>query len=338
MPPDSNLTPEQLRELIAIHRKRLYFLEQRRARYGINTPPEVLMEIDEIQGEIEALQRQLHALQGRPSGPDPRPPAVVPPAEPQAPPAAELPDDSAHHALLIGVGAYAHLSLLSRTTADAADLHELLHENGYRQSNVALLLDAAATKANISEHLDWMAGRVQPGDTALIFFSGHGIQRIGGFEPGEYLCPVGARTGELRASAISDKELTLALRALKAAYLAVFLDACHAGGVGQPAREASGTRAGLSESGYARLAAGRGKVIIGSCEPGEVSWELANMRNGLFTHYLLRGLRGEAAGPDGVVRILGLFEYLSQQVPRHKPQHPLFKGEIRDNFPIIGAR
>ena len=50
--------------------------------------------------------------------------------------------------------------------------------------------------------------------------------------------------------------------------------------------------------------------------------------------YLLEGLRGAAARADGAVRILDLFDYVSRQVPQHKPQHPLFKGEIELNFAI----
>ena len=59
------------------------------------------------------------------------------------------------------------------------------------------------------------------------------------------------------------------------------------------------------------------------------------MRNGLFTHYMLEGLRGAAAGADGVVRILNLFDYVSQKVPQHKEQHPLLKGQLETSFPII---
>ena len=92
--------------------------------------------------------------------------------------------------------------------------------------------------------------------------------------------------------------------------------------------------AAQAEAAYARLAEGRGRVVIASCRPDEVSWELAGLRNGLFTHYLLDGLRGAAADPDGSVGILDLFKHVSQQVPQHKPQHPLFKGEIEVNFPI----
>jgi hypothetical protein len=238
------------------------------------------------------------------------------------------------YALFVGISQYEHLLKLSKCTTDAKDLHELLAQNGYERAHMSLLLDEDATKSAISHRLDWLARRAGPNDTVLFFFSGHGAQRIGGFEAGEYLCPVEADWYNLRATAISNAEFNAALRAIPAGRVAVFLDACHSGGVGQARDAEASTKSGLSAEAYAELARGGGRVVIASCQPGEVSWELPGMRNGLFTHYLLSGLRGAAAGEDGVVRVTNLFDYVSQQVPRHKDQHPLMKCEIVANFAI----
>jgi len=252
-------------------------------------------------------------------------------------PAAKAPEQrtpSQFYALFVGVSQYEHLMKLSKCTTDARDLNALLANSGYRKAHMSLILDGDATKAAISHRLDWLARRAGVNDTVLIFFSGHGAQRIGGFEAGEYLCPVEADWYNLRATAISNSEFNSALRAIPAGRVAVFLDACHSGGVGQPKDVEASTKAGLSAQAYAELARGGGRVVIASCQPGEVSWELPEMRNGLFTHYLLEGLRGAAAGQDGVVRVTNLFDYISQKVPQHKDQHPLLKCEIVENFAI----
>jgi hypothetical protein len=264
---------------------------------------------------------------------EPTPPEPAPPAPAFTPASAAA--SYSQFALLVGIGAYQHIRPLSKTATDARDLHNLLAQSGYPAANLALLADEQASKATISDKLDWLARRAGPDDTVLIFFSGHGAQRIGGFEPGEYLCPVEADWYNLRSTAISNEELTTALRAIRAARVVVFLDACHSGGVGEPKDAAVQVKAGLSEQAYIQLAQGHGRIVIASCQPNEVSWELTDMRNGLFTHYLLEGLRGGASGTDGVVRVFELFDYLSNQVPRHKPQHPLFKGEIELNFAIV---
>jgi uncharacterized caspase-like protein len=169
----------------------------------------------------------------------------------------------------------------------------------------------------------------------VIFFSGHGAQRVGGLEPGEYLCSVEADWYDLQATAVSTDELTMALRSIPAGRIAVFLDACHSEGVGEPKEIAPQVKAGLTDDAYTRLSEGRGRVIIASCRPDEVSWELPEMHNGLFTHFVLEALKGAAGSSDGTVRIFDLFEYVSENVPLYKAQqHPLFKGETDRNFAI----
>ena len=261
--------------------------------------------------------------------------------DPRAPSIAIEGDFERGYALLIGIGKYDNLSRLEKTVVDAKDLYDLLTDParaGYPRDHVRLLLDKQASKGAISNALDDLAHRVGPDDTVVISISGHGAQRIGGFEPGEYLCPVDADSNNLRSTAISTDEFTTALRALKAGRVAVFLDTCHSGGVGAPREAGAHVKAGLSDTGYSQLATGRGRVIIASCHPDEVSWELPGMRNGLFTHYLLEGLQGEAASSDGAVHILDLYKYISERVPKHrKDQHPLLKVELESDFAITIA-
>jgi hypothetical protein len=294
---------------------------------------------------IPADIRQIAATVGVSLPSDAAPaPSTTPPAaavsEP-ARPAAQAPTPLAPspspllpvaHALVVGVAAYRHIRPLAKTTADARDLHDLLIRNGYAADHCTLLLDDRATKGAIGDALDGLARRVAADDTVTIFFSGHGAQRIGGFEPGEYLCPVEADWYNLRATAISNEEFTAALRAIRVGRLLVLLDACHAGGVGQPRDVGGEVRAGLSDAAYAQMAVGKGRALIASCRPDESSWELPGMRNGLFTHYLLEGLKGGATGPGQPVRLFDLFRYVSEQVPLRAQQHPLFKGEIQDDY------
>jgi len=233
------------------------------------------------------------------------------------------------HALLIGIAAYRHIRPLAKAATDARDLYDTLLQNGYSQDNISLLLDEQATKPAISDKLDWLARRAGPDDTVVIFFSGHGAQLIGGFWPGEYLCPVEATLDKVRDTFISDEEFTTALRAIRAGRLAVFLDACHAGGVGEPKDPVVQVKGGLSEAAYTRFLA-QGRVIIASCKPDEVSYELAEMRNSLFTHYLLEGLRGGAARQDGTIWMSNLFGYVYECVSQHNLQHPFQKSAAED--------
>ncbi|MBO0700238.1 MAG: toll/interleukin-1 receptor domain-containing protein, partial [Zavarzinella sp.] len=54
-----------------------------------------------------------------------------------------------------------------------------------------------------------------------------------------------------------------------------------------------------------------------------------------FTTHLLDGLRGKAAADDGLVKVFGLFEYAQLRVTAAFPkQHPVFKADLRRNFPV----
>lgn len=237
-------------------------------------------------------------------------------------------------ALLIGIDTYSHLRHLNKSATDARDLGDFLVQHGY--PNTTTLENAGATKGAINDSLDSLARQASAQDTVILFFSGHGAQYTGGFEPGEYFCPVEAHRQNPRNSAISNEELTKALKAIPARQLVVFLDACHSGGVGEPKDAGFGEKSGFSDATYEELASGEGRVVIASCRPNEVSWELPGMRNSLFTHYLLQGLRGGAKDDDGIVRVFNLFDYIAEHVAGHdKGQNPLIKASATSNFQLF---
>jgi nucleoside phosphorylase len=55
---------DDLNKLITEHQRRLQKLEIQKARLGINAPPEILIEIEDIEAETERLQTELKALEG----------------------------------------------------------------------------------------------------------------------------------------------------------------------------------------------------------------------------------------------------------------------------------
>ena len=240
-----------------------------------------------------------------------------------------------YYALLIGISDYSLTNPLRKAHLDAQSLYKTLLQSCYYKDNVHLLLDKDATKTAIEKELIWLSECAKSNDTALIFFAGHGLQVIRGNETKEYLCPVEADLDDLEPTCISSEEFTSALRSIKADRLAVFLDACHSGGIGETRNAINQFRGGFSEDTYNRIFEnqgyeGKGRVIFASCKADEVSWELEELPNGLFTHYLLEGLRREAVRLDGAIPILRLGDYLSYKVTirsskKPKPQTPFFK-------------
>ncbi len=159
-----------------------------------------------------------------------------------------------------------------------------------------------------------------------------------GLHAGEYLLPVDVRVDSdqsLSETAISGTELTGALRGLQAKKVVVIFDCCHSGGIGYPKNAKASEVKALPERYYELLKNGRGRVIIASSRSDEFSYVLPGAFNSLFTQHLLDGLRGGAPGPGGVIRIFDLFNYLQPKVTSsHNAQHPIFKAELEENFPI----
>ncbi|HJZ50074.1 MAG TPA: TIR domain-containing protein, partial [Roseiflexaceae bacterium] len=156
---------------------------------------------------------------------------------------------------------------------------------------------------------------------------------------GEYLLPVDtvySSDEALAQTAISGAEFTQALRAIPARKVLVAFDCCHSGGIGQPKDAlAPAIKAGFSESYYDQLKSGKGRVILASSRDDEYSWVLPGASNSLFTQQLVEGLRGGIASEDGLIRIFDLFEYIQPRITAAKKnQHPIFKGELEENFPV----
>jgi hypothetical protein len=249
------------------------------------------------------------------------------------------------YALVVGIADYAKARRLPKVD-DAKEVGELLvHPSfcGFPQAQVRLLLDEAASLEALKQGLLWLAETSNSESTVLIYFSGHGERIESGPHAGEYLLPVDADDADeesLARTSLSGVDFSAALRAIKAKKVVVIFDCCHAGGAGDPGagaqRSALRRRTdGLSEKYYDGLAAGRGRVIYAACRSSEVSWVLPGARYGLFTQHLLDGLRGGVVSEDGLVRIFDLFEYVQPRVTRDKPnQHPVFKAEVEENFPI----
>ena len=246
------------------------------------------------------------------------------------------------HALVIGIAHYHNVRQLPQTVLnDAKQIHATLIDEGfgaYTPDNVHLLRDDEATKGAIQSALTILATTTNHDSTVFIYFSGHGGRIETGPFVGEYLVPVDAVIDSdetLACSCIASAELTEALRVISARRLVVIFDCCHAGGIGEPKDLNGAEFKMLPESYFETLKSGRGRVILSSSRSDELSWILNGAENSLFTQHLLAGLRGNANGAGGVIRIFDLFNYVQPRVTQDKPiQHPIFKAELEENFAI----
>lgn len=246
-------------------------------------------------------------------------------------------------ALIVGIANYPRVNPLPETVLqDARDVAALLaspYHCGYPDERIRVLLDEDAALEGLRAGLSWLADTAGADGTALLFFSGHGGRIEEGRAAGTYLIPYDCDARDLAHTALSGAELTDLLRAIRAPRLLALFDCCYAGGTGEPkglSPQAPRFKAGLDEATYERLAQGSGRVIMASSRADEVSLVLEGMPNSLFTHCLLEALRGAArTRGDGLIRVLDVFDYVSEAVPARGPQHPIFKAsDLENNFPI----
>jgi uncharacterized caspase-like protein len=244
-------------------------------------------------------------------------------------------------ALVIGIGDYDSLGDLgSEPVHDADGLAKLLasaEHCGYLIENVQVLRNADASRFAIVEGLKKLAADSRAGDTVVVYFSGHGAQRLSGPDLGTYLCPPEFDSSRPRETGIEAEELSELLKQIPAERLLVLIDACHSGAAARvkgPAEDV--TKWGFAGPKLEALAQGSGRVIISASAAHEHSLILGIHRNSLFTHFLLKGLQGEVGDrSDGLIRVLDLFHYLSEQVPATRSaQNPVLTTHTQDNFPV----
>jgi helicase len=125
----------------------------------------------------------------------------------------------------------------------------------------------------------------------------------------------------------------------------VFLDTCYSGRRVGRTFASKKTRAGdVDELFLERLTRARGRAIITASRPTEVAIELPELGHGLFSYYLVQGLKGAAdLNRDGIVSLQKLYEYVEQQVTRKSRavggnQHPVMKGELEGVLPLVKVK
>jgi len=276
--------------------------------------------------------------------------AAVVPAEPAAPPA----HVRSQWAVVIGVGKYEASSIptLRYSVADADAVYQtLIGPAGFKKDRVLLLTDKSERKPtlrNIKWALGTFLGRsAQKDDTVLIYYAGHGAPEVDtrGIERdglAKYLIPSDADPDDLYSTALPMDEVQTIFGRIEAERVVVFLDACYSGAAGGRTFASKKTRAGAVDDMFLdRLTRSKGRAIITASRPSEVSIELPDLGHGIFTYYLVQGLRGAAdLNRDGIVTLQELYEYLEQQVTQKSRavggnQHPVMKGELEGVLPLV---
>jgi hypothetical protein len=275
-------------------------------------------------------------------------------------PAAAIPKPSREQwAVVIGVGRYNSTAIpqLQYTVADAELVQQVLvGQGGFKKENVLLITDKTERKPTLRD-LKWALGTflarsAKKDDLIMIFFAGHGAPEVdprGAESDGlaKYLVPSDADPNDLYSTALPMDEFQTIFDRIEAERVVVFVDACYSGAAGGRTFASKRTRAArVDEVFLDRLTRSKGRAILTASRGSEVSLEVPELGHGLFTHYLVQGLRGAAdLDRDGIVSLQELYQYLEQQVSQKSRsiggnQHPVMKGELEGLMPLmkVGGR
>lgn len=229
------------------------------------------------------------------------------------------------HALLIGVGRYAHWSQLNvdLVQADAEKLRDVLcdpHFCGYPTEQVTLLCNEKANRTTIVSALETLATRVGPDDTVTLFYAGHGIY---GADGDYYLTTHDCRFIDKKVepgTGLRDADFLAHLRAIKAKRLLLLVNACYAGTIGPTLGEAEPEldflSAGLPPAATAAiLATSEGRIIITAARAHQKALVGAGPLT-VFAQALVGGLSGAGAVTSnrGYISAFALYEHIFEQV------------------------
>lgn len=263
--------------------------------------------------------------------------------------------------LVVGITEYQYegLNNLSFPAEDAKAFYEfLVEEGGFKEENVTLLTNEEATTYRFDTELKKLATETDKDDLAVIYYSGHGVR-------GEDAKPIDEKDGydeyyatyntdptdsdSMYETAYRDDEFAIRIKNISTDRIAIFLDSCYSGG-------AIKTVKGYTPPGQKDFPANSdvfsdfeeldGTALFAASKEGQESFEphtdklKEKLGHGVFTYYLLKGLKGEAdKNKDGTITIEELESYVSPKVEKFTEENfpasqtPKVKGTI--NAPLL---
>ena len=238
-------------------------------------------------------------------------------------------------AVLVGVRDYGgSLGTLQYTVMDAREMEATLkNELGFSPTNIHILASdeievlKRPNKKNILRALDEVCGQAKAGDLILVQLSGHGMQLNGNGKGIAVFCPEDVDRDDLYRTTIPLSEIQDKLNHSPATFKLFIVDACRTLPSKAPDLAPIET---LNEPPF-------GMALLQSCGRGETSWDDKELEHGVFSHFLIRGLKGDAdTDHDGQITLLELCKWVNPEVQRwvkqkyRDTQRPYFSCEMTD--------
>ena len=243
------------------------------------------------------------------------------------------------YAVVVAVADYKNFGTgsgdLRYTTNDAklfADF--LMSKNGGSgpASNIYLLTNEKAKKENILYYTKKMFSRAQTNDRVIFFFSGHGDKGV--FLPYD----VTSSGGNL----LYFSEVQALFRYANCKTKLLFADACYSGSIKEKSATNSNFKKALTKEATVKSSSGTNIAVMLSSSKNETSLEAGDLKQGLFSYYVIKGLRGSADdNNNSFITIKELFYYVYENTTREasnsgQSQTPVLFGDFNLNL-VVGV-
>lgn len=217
------------------------------------------------------------------------------------------------YALIIACSQYqdSRLRQLPKTEADATGVKNVLIDPlicGFPEANVESLINEQDGRIKIA--IERFFKNRQKDDLLVLYFAGHGViddQR-------KLILALNETDPEYRSTGIEARFLRDEMENSRCQQQILILDCCNAGAFAK-ARDTKGAPAGFQET-----LKGKGLVVFAASDTLQFSFDEVEGRedinNGVFTHYLIEGLRDfNAVSADGfTVTANSLYNYAHEKV------------------------
>lgn len=234
------------------------------------------------------------------------------------------------YALIVGASRYDHFESLKYTDDDAYRVYAFLRspEGGaVPDDHIRVLIDESAVADNIFKGLDDIIAMAGPEDVVLVYLAGHGLQ--GFYVPTD---------SDGHRNRVEYETLKAKLSTCQARQKLVIADACYAGSL----LAAKSPLFASMDLFYKKLSAsGGGTAFLLSSKSEEYSLESQGLRQGIFSHFLIDGLKGGAdVNHDKLVTLDELYTHVYHHVREYSGhlQTPVLAGDIDRSMPVASVR
>ncbi len=232
-------------------------------------------------------------------------------------------------AVVVGVADYNHMPKLKYTDNDAYEYAAFLKSvegGGLPDKQVKVLVDEEATRNNILIALQTQFKKADANDMVIMYFSGHGLE--GCFLPYDY---------DGMNNKLLHSEVLQVFKQSKARFKLCLGDACHSGSLNNSLAAKSPAKVTLDRYYAAFEESTGGTALLMSSKGEEVSLEDSGLRRGVFSHYLIKGLKGDAdINSNKIVTIHELYRYVHEKVRSYtqRQQNPIITGDYDPDMPV----